>query len=144
MWFSKAVRWAFLHCEPYLRRTFKGTTAEMAAAVEGWLTKKTALPGVSAKEKPGYGPPVEKKPKEPTSAISSPALLGVINPLVLAPLGILAALFPGVAARMTIALKRWRAFLVVASINGTLAIIYAFVQFYLLFGLKTFTITPWR
>src|ERR671913_226389 len=28
-----AVRWAFLHCEPYFRRTFKGTTDELRTVV---------------------------------------------------------------------------------------------------------------
>src|SRR5436309_2926718 len=30
---GQRVVWAFTHCEPYLRRTFKGTTAEMRQAV---------------------------------------------------------------------------------------------------------------
>jgi len=37
---GKTVRWRFLHCEPYLRRTFKGTTAELRKVVEDGLAKK--------------------------------------------------------------------------------------------------------
>ncbi|HEX4609400.1 MAG TPA: PQQ-binding-like beta-propeller repeat protein, partial [Urbifossiella sp.] len=42
----------------------------------------------------------------------------------LGPLAIIAALFPGVAARMAVAMKRWRAFLVVSSTNSTAALLY--------------------
>jgi hypothetical protein len=58
---GKAVRWAFLHCEPYFRRTFKGTTAELQAVVEKYLAKKADPPAPDEKEPPGYGPKVEKK-----------------------------------------------------------------------------------
>jgi outer membrane protein assembly factor BamB len=44
------------------------------------------------------------------------------------PLAVIAALFPGVAARLAVGMKRWRAFLVVASVNSTLAIVFFFVQ----------------
>jgi hypothetical protein len=40
------------------------------------------------------------------------------------PLAIIAALFPGLMAPMAIALKRWRVFLVVASINSTASLAY--------------------
>jgi outer membrane protein assembly factor BamB len=40
------------------------------------------------------------------------------------PLAIIAALFPGVGARMAVAMKRWRAFLTVASVNSTAALLY--------------------
>jgi outer membrane protein assembly factor BamB len=143
---GKAVRWAFLHCEPYLRRTFKGTTAELQKVVADALAKKAAPPGPNEKEPPGYGPPVEKKPEgcddtasrereRPESvapvahAPGSPALFAVIPSFVLVgPLAVIAALFPGVAARMAVGMKRWRAFLVVASVNSTLAIVFFFVQ----------------
>jgi outer membrane protein assembly factor BamB len=78
----------------------------------------------------------------------SPALFGVIPSIALiGPMAILAALFPGVAARMAVGLKRWRAFLVIASINGSLALIYWLLVTYTSivpsgwwFGLKAFTI----
>lgn len=61
------------------------------------------------------------------SALHAPhsALLGVIPSFVLVgPLAVVAALFPGVFARLAIGMKRWRAFLVVASLNSTLALVY--------------------
>ncbi|MDY3556922.1 PQQ-binding-like beta-propeller repeat protein [Gemmata sp. JC717] len=60
-----------------------------------------------------------------TEGLGSPALLGVIPSFVLiGPLAVVAALFPGVFARLAIGMRRWRAFLVVASLNSTLALVY--------------------
>jgi outer membrane protein assembly factor BamB len=54
------ARWSFGHFEPYLRRTFKGTTAEMVQTIKtGLETKK--WPPVDKKEKPGLGPKVDNK-----------------------------------------------------------------------------------
>jgi len=174
---GKTVRWAFLHGEPFLRRSFKGTSAEMIKTVEDALAKKAKPPEPDEKEKGGYGPVVEKKCDDtphasPTTSASggrkppeatqggvqqntettrgaetphthtqtrgayaprSPGLFGVIPSFVLVgPLAIIAALFPGVFARMAIGMKRWRAFLVVASINSTLALIYwaVFIRYF--------------
>ncbi|MBY0461293.1 MAG: hypothetical protein K2V38_28545, partial [Gemmataceae bacterium] len=150
---GQTIRWAFMNGEPFLRRTFKGTSAEMVKTVEDALAKKADPPKPDEKEKPGYGPVVEKAEKkcgarssergtedrqEPTptglhSAFHVPnsALLGVIPSFVLVgPLAIVAALFPGVFARMAVGMKRWRAFLVVASLNSTLALIYFAVSTY--------------
>src|SRR6266545_466420 len=118
---GKTIRWAFLHGEPFLRRTFKGTSAEMIKTVEDSIAKKAKPPEPDEKAKEGYGPVVEKKKGDE----KPPGLLGVIPSFVLVgPLAIIAALFPGVFARMAVGMKRWRAFLVVASINSTLALIY--------------------
>jgi hypothetical protein len=163
---GKAVRWRFLHCEPYLRRTFKGTTAELKKVVEDGLAKKADPPGVNEKEPPGFGPPVEKKekkcdtpanpdregggnalpPPSRSGLAKSVALFAVIPSFVLVgPLAIVAALFPGVAARMAVGIRRWRAFLVVASTNSTLALAYWFLALkqYLpdwwVFGYRGFT-----
>jgi outer membrane protein assembly factor BamB len=159
---GKTVRWAFQNGEPFLRRTFKGTTAEMVKTVEDALSKKAKPPEPDEKEKPGYGPAVEKAKKcgeelgvrseEKGAALrvavlvsahsslpaphSSPAsthssLFAVIPSFVLVgPLAIIAALFPGVFARMAVGMKRWRAFLVVASLNSTLALAYWVVLTY--------------
>jgi outer membrane protein assembly factor BamB len=157
---GKTIRWAFMHGEPFLRRTFKGTSAEMVKTVEDALAKKAKPPEPDDKVKEGYGPPVEK-PKEEKKPegkgqrsvdrdqrtesrgavesslssdlcpLSSGPLLAVIPSFVLVgPLAIVAALFPGVFARMAVGMKRWRAFLVVASINSTLALIYWVVLTY--------------
>ena len=53
---TRRVRWAFLHGEPYLRRTFKGTTAEMMKVVEDGLAKKAKPPEPDEKEKPDTAP----------------------------------------------------------------------------------------
>jgi outer membrane protein assembly factor BamB len=146
---GKTVRWAFLHGEPFLRRTFKGTSAEMIKTVEDALANKAKPPEPDEKEKEGYGPPVKKeggggkeeggkkdeKKDEPSSVsafrLPPSALLGVIPSFVLVgPLAIVAALFPGVFARMAVGMKRWRAFLVVASANSTLALVYWVVLTY--------------
>lgn len=72
-------------------------------------------------------------------------LLGVIPSLALVgPLAVLAALFPGVFARLAVGMKRWRAFLVVAGVNSTLAVVYFFIRKYLpdwwVFGPTGFTV----
>lgn len=142
---GKTVRWAFQNGEPYLRRTFKGASAEMIKTVEDALAKKAKPPEPDEKEKPGYGPPVKKeggggkeeggKKDEDNSAFHLPpsagGLFAVIPSFVLVgPLAIIAALFPGVFARMAVGMKRWRAFLVVASANSTLALVYWVVYTY--------------
>ncbi len=134
---GKTVRWAFLHGEPFLRRTFKGTSAEMVKTIADALAKKANPPEPDEKEKAGFGPAVEKKKcderdeEQGAYAARSPALFAVIPSFVLVgPLAIIAALFPGVFARMAVGMKRWRAFLVVASINSTLALIYFAVSTY--------------
>jgi outer membrane protein assembly factor BamB len=153
---DKTVRWAFQSGEPFLRRTFKGTSAELIQVLEDGIAKKAKPPAPDEKEKPGYGPPSEKKCEASTSNdtakafLGSPvptqglALFGVIPSFVLVgPLAIVAALFPGVFARLAVGMKRWRAFLVVASLNSTVALVYFFTQQYLptgrFFGTKAIT-----
>lgn len=151
---GKTIRWALISCEPYLRRTFKGTTAELKKVVEDALAKRADPPPLNEKEPPGFGPPVEKcGARSPEcgafgfhSALRAPssALLGVIPSFVLVgPLALIAALFPGVAARLAVGMRRWRAFLVIASVNSTLAIVYYFTRAYLpdwpIFSYRGFT-----
>ncbi len=169
---GKTIRWAFLNCEPNLRGTFKGTTAELKKIIEDGLAKKADPPPPNLKEPPGYGEPIKKRcgvqedggVENASGGFESPvdtrgpvlhsahriphaALLGVIPSFALiGPMAIIAALFPGVAARMAIGMKKWRAFLVVASANSTLAIIYFFLGKYRLlpdtpaFSLTAFTL----
>ena len=134
----------------------------MVKTIEDGLAKKAKPPAPDEKEKPGYGPAVEKKECGIgaergrdrlvfDSAFRAPrsALFGVIPSFVLVgPLALIAALFPGVFARMAVGMKRWRAFLVVASVNSTLALVYWAVATYApsvvppgwAFGLKAFTV----
>lgn len=141
---GKTVRWAFLHCEPYFTRTFKGSTADLKTTVTECLAGKRKPPEPDEKAEPGYGPPVKKcgtgnaecgieesaAPLDYRSfhsalRTSTSAFFGVIPSFVLiGPLALIAAFFPGVFARMAVGMKRWRAFLVVASTNSTLALTY--------------------
>ena len=52
--------YSFIHFEPYLRRTFNGTTAELKQVVADGLSGKKEPPPVDANEPPGIGPPVKK------------------------------------------------------------------------------------
>lgn len=125
---GKTVTWAFLHCEPFFRRTFKGTTDELKGVVEKAVAGKEKPPEPNEKEEPGFGPLPEKK----GGLVRSPMLYGVIPTTVLiAPLAVVAALFPGVFARLALTMKSWRAFLAVSSVNTTLATVYYFLRGYL-------------
>src|SRR5262249_19744253 len=53
------VRWRFTHFEPYLRKTFKGTTAELRQVIRDVLAGKKKAPPLDKEEKPGLGPEVE-------------------------------------------------------------------------------------
>src|SRR5262249_10864280 len=52
------VAWSFTHLEPYLRRTFKGTTAELKKIIVDSLAGKIKPPPPDEKEPPGIGPEV--------------------------------------------------------------------------------------
>jgi hypothetical protein len=51
---------AFTHFEPYFRRTFAGTTADLKQAVIDGLSGKKEPPAPNPKEPPGIGPPLKK------------------------------------------------------------------------------------
>ncbi|MEX2214743.1 MAG: hypothetical protein WD768_11475 [Phycisphaeraceae bacterium] len=53
---GEGIRWRFTHAEPFLRRTFKGNTAELGMVVTEVLAKKAAAPAPSPSEEPGLGP----------------------------------------------------------------------------------------
>ncbi|MBC8114625.1 MAG: hypothetical protein H7062_09630 [Candidatus Saccharimonas sp.] len=57
------TRWAFTHCEIYLRRTFHGTTAELKQTIADVLASKTKSPPPNPKEAPGFGPVLETTAK---------------------------------------------------------------------------------
>ena len=58
------TRWAFTHCEIYLRRTFGGTTAELKQAITDILAGKAKPPTPNPKEAPGFGPVLESTSKD--------------------------------------------------------------------------------
>ncbi len=117
--------WSFTHLEPYLRRTFKGTTAEMRETLTDAISGKKAAPKVDPKEKPGIGPEVEEKPgASPPVATAGPAggpLFAVIPSVAIGGLlSLLAMLFPAVFGGLTGQFKRWMAVISVVSLNSTL------------------------
>ncbi len=133
---SDAVHWSFTHLEPYLRRTYKGPTADLQKAIADYLSDKKKLPEVDAKEKPGLGPEFEAEKKETKpedltrnesrSIVDRPPFRGTVTtgpvfgviPAVLigGPLALLAMLFPTVFGGW----KRWLTLLSVACTNSTL------------------------
>src|SRR5439155_27384590 len=64
------VRWGFTHFEPYLRKTFKGTTADLRQVIRAVLAGKKKAPPLDKKEKPGLGPEVEPPKKEADPPLS--------------------------------------------------------------------------
>jgi outer membrane protein assembly factor BamB len=125
----EVVRWSFLHCEPYLRRTFKGPTDELKQTIVEGLKEKKEPPAPDEKEPPGLGPPINKKSSElniqhPTSNVQRPtssnALFGVIQLPFLGAIAALAALFPAVFGGMALMMRRWLVALSTASLLSIL------------------------
>src|SRR5262245_45403031 len=56
-----SASWSFTHCEPYLRRTYKGTTAELRQVLAAAISGKKDPPPVNEKEPPGFGPEIPEK-----------------------------------------------------------------------------------
>src|SRR5262245_36075143 len=120
------VRWEFTHCEPYLRRTFKGTTAELRQVIRDGLDNKKMPPDPDPKEQPGLGPEVEKKESE---GRGQRRLFAVIPTFVLVgPLALLAALFPAVFGGLMLVFKRWAVLLAVASLDSTIYLLYSWFR----------------
>jgi hypothetical protein len=73
---------AFTNGEPYLRRTFKGTTEEMKTVVSDVLGGKAKAPKTDPKEPPGFGPEAtpEKKDSDNQAGMSMIDALLVIMP----------------------------------------------------------------
>lgn len=117
-----AVRWSLTHGEPYLRKTFKGSTAELKQTVVDGLAGKKAPPKPDTKEKPGFGPEVETEKKSSRRGTSAGGTLFAVIPTVLVggPLAILAMLFPAVFGGLMLVMRRWMAALSVLSVNSTL------------------------
>jgi outer membrane protein assembly factor BamB len=137
---GEAVRWSFNHFEPYLRRTFKGSTKEMQQAVIDGLSGKKEPPEPDKKEKPGLGPEVKKgesksEPRKPNARASDfgfqisdstggprtvvtagPVFAVIPSVLIGGPLAVLAMLFPTVFGGW----KRWLAVISVACTVSTL------------------------
>ncbi|HEV3237877.1 MAG TPA: PQQ-binding-like beta-propeller repeat protein [Gemmataceae bacterium] len=150
---DRTVRWSFTHCEPYLRRTFKGSTADLKEIIEDGLAGKKKPPEPDAKEKPGLGPEASSEGKDqsrmengewrmengillasqhridfhsPFSILHSPFPPAVIPSVALgSAVAVLAALFPAVFGGLMIVMRRWMMLLSVASVNSTLYFLYS-------------------
>lgn len=124
------VRWTFSHCEPYLRRTFKGTTAELRQIVIDGLAGTRKPPAPNPDEKPGFGPEVEKKEEKtgsranPPSVHGGPPLAVIPTVLVGGPLAILALLFPAVFGGVLLLFHRWLAFFTVVTFTSTFYLVH--------------------
>jgi outer membrane protein assembly factor BamB len=122
---KEVARWQFLHCEPYFRRTYKGTTEDLIKVMQAGL-KGEKLPPYDETEEPGYGPSLKKAKnggKEPLAAASlrTRLPLGVIQIPFLGLIAALAALFPAVFGGMALFMRRWVAALSVASLISILS-----------------------
>jgi outer membrane protein assembly factor BamB len=122
---KEVVRWTFTHCEPYLRRTFKGTTEELKSIIVDAIAKKKEPPEPNEKEEPGYGPALKKKCDE-TGAISptQAPLIGVIQLPFMGAIIALAAIFPTVFGGLALMMKRWMVALSFSGIYSILLTIY--------------------
>jgi outer membrane protein assembly factor BamB len=144
------VRWSFTHCEPYLRRTFKGSTADLRQIVVDGLAEKKDPPDPDPKVKPGLGPEVEEKapdqdreeakkersertekrsapPFHPPSASAGPLFAVIPSVAIGSAMAVLAALFPAVFGGLLVVMRRWMMVLTVASTNSTLYLLYAWL-----------------
>jgi outer membrane protein assembly factor BamB len=124
---ADTAAWSFTHCEPYLRRTFKGTTAELQGLLKESLAGKKELPAPDEKEPPGYGPEVPQKKSDAGRGTSfrlaegerpnGRTLWAVIPTLgVGGPLAILALLFPSVFGGVLVLFRQWAAFFTLISL----------------------------
>jgi outer membrane protein assembly factor BamB len=130
-WFQmigQGNQWRFTHCEPYLRRTFKGTTAEICQAVVDGLAGTKAPPDPDPKVQPGLGPEVRTAPtpeKKSDGSCRGPFFAVIPTFVVIGPVALLATLFPAVFGGLALFLRRWTVLLAVASLASTLYLLHA-------------------
>lgn len=94
---SSPARWSFAHCEPYLRRTFHGTTAELRQVIVDGLANNKKPPEPDPKEPPGLGPEISSA-KECRAPFDDRGPRWAIVPtfVIVGPLALLAMLFPAI------------------------------------------------
>ncbi|MBX9679312.1 MAG: PQQ-binding-like beta-propeller repeat protein [Gemmataceae bacterium] len=114
--------------EPYLRKTYKGSSDDLRKLLKDHLADKTKLPDLDEKETPGFGPEPKGKQsswlKLPASG-SGRSLFGVIPTLGIGgPIAILALLFPAVFGGVLVLFRQWSAFLAMFSVNSTLMLLH--------------------
>jgi outer membrane protein assembly factor BamB len=115
------VHWNFTHCEPYLRRTFHGTTEDLLQIIVAGLANRKKPPEPDPNEPPGLGPEIQSDKHSRGLRSCSGSLFAVIPTFVIVgPLGLLAALFPAVFGGLALVMRRWLVLLTIASLNSTL------------------------
>ena len=135
------VSWRFLHCEPYLRRTYTGATAELKQIIVDGLAGKKEPPAPNEKEPPGFGPELKKDNAPKKSGLrpggsrrfaeaSTPTFAVIPTVAIGGPLAILSMLFPTLFGKPKEVFARYTALLTVASINSLLYLGYFLVQTY--------------
>jgi outer membrane protein assembly factor BamB len=132
---GEAVRWGFLHLEPYLRRTYKGTTDELKGVVADVLAGKAKPPAPDADAEPGLGPEANpaKKPKEkgaalPPGNVGGPVFAVIPTVLIGGPLAVLAMLFPTLFGGVMLFFRRWMVAFSVLATTSTLFFLYDFFR----------------
>jgi outer membrane protein assembly factor BamB len=120
-----AVTWGFTHCEPYLRRTFKGTTSQLRKAVVDGLEDRKAPPEPDPKEPPGLGPELPAGDKPP-SGTGGPPFAVIPTFVLVGPLALLASIFG--FGGLALLLRRWLVLLSVACTLSTLYLAHAWFR----------------
>jgi hypothetical protein len=58
---ADAAVWSLTHGEPYLRRTYKGSTSDLRQTIIDVLAGKKRAPAIDNQEAPGFGPEISAK-----------------------------------------------------------------------------------
>ncbi len=124
------LRWKLGHSEPYLHKTFHGSTAQLRQVIIDVLADKIKAPAPDPQEKPGLGLEVEAppQPKEPEGETSLSLYMGPVfavipSVLIGGPLAILAMIVPVLCGALMLRLWPWKAALLVLSLDSTLCLI---------------------
>jgi outer membrane protein assembly factor BamB len=131
---SDTYRWRYNHCEPYLRRTYKESTAELKQVIVDALAGKKQPPEPDSKAEPGFGPEVKPgdaaKPggDREVRAAGGPVFAVIPTVLIGGPLAILALMFPAVFGGLTLFFRRWLVVLSVISLASTLYVLHGWLS----------------
>ncbi len=129
--------WRFLHGEPFLRKTFKGSTEELKQTIIDHISGKKEAPKTNPQEAPGFGPEIGQKAgfrntTGPLMAVGMPVdlpMFAVIPTVAIGgPLAILSMLFPTLFGKPKEIMYRYMALLTVITINSTAYILQAFFE----------------
>lgn len=118
--------WVFTHCEPFLHRTFAGSTADLRQVILDSLAGKKPPPPVDQKAKPGLGPEVPAR--QGARNTSGPAFAVIPTVALGGPLAILAMLFPTLFGKPREIFQRYLALLTVTT---AISILYLLHEWFL-------------